>query len=771
LRHPISIAVAIAIIILLGLSFTWGYFPLGDSTNQVTIKETEMEKVWLTVRGNQTNIQAGDKWGEIETFGDAPTGTLSRCHNVSLIQSPGIESVILDHHLWIMMRSNSTDAPILNYTPEIQGNSWNISFEAYAPNGNDNLSGLGQSPQGFGLKAFITDREGTHLAGAELSYGSPGYSFIKIFDGKAGTWEDVSNSILPSTAHKSSDHGTAPDRYIISFRSSNASTCIITVQQTAVGIVGSRVVTMPGSGIPYQLTMKGDATIFSKKVFSSREIYCGAWIVNRLGCRGGTARYPIAEPIYEYINGIESLPSSVIGAAPSPIADATVTIAGARAVFNETTWNYEALLPAVADWCAPVNYSVMVDGATMHGRTLVTYVSQASHAAIAQWWNGWDWVSVFGLDDSSGTWDALIRYAGYDHPTTVYLMDSEGNASDLLPTQSEIGQHSPHLWDSTNRLFWDQANDMAEQGRERLEKFNYASRWDDPAQGGRGHTFISMANPGNAASAQLLYAEYLHGIRLDGRSSDYGAGTGNNVSQLGCWYLPGKCISPGSAWYPYTPMDLMDAGRQLSTDNAYSWNYSFGIVDQIARNHGALRLYGHPNQPNQLPALLHWIDERKTNYTFENWKATDGEVASYIYGRWSTWVKFDAKHSNNGTWTYIVARKNPQDAGYWSVPLTVMLDTHGRTVKDVVVGVGAQTYDMINGSLKNLRGSRVMDAGYDLRDGKLYVSHFWNESALLTVTFADSPSTTIQDPLGNLGTSIGHQLIDTLELRPEEIND
>ena len=727
----IKIVAAIGITLLLVLSANIGLVsPVKSDAGFISEKQLEMENVWLTVGGNQTGVKAVDKWGEIETFGNTSTGTLGNFDNVSLAQSPGIESVILDHHVWIMMRSNATDAPVLNYTPEIKGSSWNITLEGYAPKGNDNLSANGSYPQGFGLKAFVIDKARDKLAGVELSYGSPGYSFIRIFDAKMGSWENVSDEILPSTTHKSPQCGMEPDRYIISFCSSDARTCNITVLQTAVGVIGSRVVTMPGLATPYQLVMQGNATTLSKKVLSSKETLCGGWIVSRIGIRGGTARYPFIEPNYEYVVASESVPTNVTGAVVSQITDATVMIAGVKASYIATKERYEASLSGVVDWSVPVNYDVTVDGVTTHGMILVTYVSPAPHASVSQWWNGWDWVSVFGLDDCSSPGMALSKYSGYHHPVTAYLLATNGNAADILPTQSEIGLHYPHLWWRTNSLFWSEARTTAQQGQKLLDNYPFASRWDDPANGGNGRTFISMANPGNWASYQLLYAEYQDGIRIDGNS-------GNNASQIGSWFLPNQYVSPGSGWDPYTPMDLMDASRQLSTDVAYSWNDTFRIVDQIAQNHGLLRVYGHPETPIKISSILHWIDDNKTDYSYENWKATDGEVASYVYGRWSTDVTFDTNLSNDRTWTYEVKSKDPKMAGYWSVPITIALETKGRPIKDIEIIDRSNTYKMSDGSLKNLHGKRVMDTGYDIRNGKLYISQLWNSNATLRITFAD----------------------------------
>ena len=182
-------------------------------------------------------------------------------------------------------------------------------------------------------------------------------------------------------------------------------------------------------------------------------------------------------------------------------------------------------------------------------------------------------------------------------------------------------------------------------------------------------------------------------------------------------------------------MDLMDAIRQLNTDIARSWNDSFRIVDLIAQNHGLLRVFGHPETPIKTPSILHWIDNSKTNYSHENWKATDGEVASYVYGRWSTQVVFDGNLSNDGTWTYRVMSKDPKKAGYWAVPITIAIDTQGRTIKDVVFVNRSETHQMSDGSLNNLHGKRVMDAGYQIKDGKLFISQIWDSNTTVRIVF------------------------------------
>src|SRR5512138_844896 len=141
------------------------------------------------------------------------------------------------------------------------------------------------------------------------------------------------------------------------------------------------------------------------------------------------------------------------------------------------------------------------------------------------------------------------------------------------------------------------------------------------------------------------------------------------------------------------------------------------MVDRVAEEGGVLRVYGHPGNSMHDAEVLRWIDEPKNNYSFENWKATDGEVASYLYGRWSTDIRYNARLSNPSSWTYDVENKDPAAAGYWRVPITLSIDLGDRTVKDVIVQDGDQILKMSNGTLRDLNSERIMDRGFDLRNG------------------------------------------------------
>ena len=179
----------------------------------------------------------------------------------------------------------------------------------------------------------------------------------------------------------------------------------------------------------------------------------------------------------------------------------------------------------------------------------------------------------------------------------------------------------------------------------------------------------------------------------------------------------------------------MDASRQWNTDNP---GQTYERVKVIAERGGLLRVYAHPGYSIKDADILHWIDDDKTNYSFENWKATDGEAASYTYGRWTTDVVHNDGLSNEDTMVFDVGRQDPKAAGYWLVPVTVAIDIGGKDVKRVEVVEGGHTYSSDGAgdfALRDLDGARVMDLGYDIRGQTLYVSHFWNSSAQLRVVF------------------------------------
>lgn len=738
----------VAVVIVSGLA-TVLLFEHGSS-GETTTEDHRTARAWVDLGAIPSGeVRAEDRWGTVETFSGAATGTLNYYHQASFHQTSGTESVVLDGEVWCMMRSNTTGAVLLRYTPSIQGPGWNISFECYAPQAGDALDPAAGRQQ-IGLTAALVDLRGSILAAVDLSYGTPGDNYVRLREVGTGNTTYFSEAMAPSTTIKGSLEGFSPERYLVSFMSMDNRSCLVTVMRTSGTVVGHSVIDIPPSwGGAAQLVLSTTSNVLAVKTSDPSvpwvvDTHAGAWVVDNLACRGATAPYPLAGPLYEYSAEGAAVPTDELVA--GPYGDASVTIGGKSASFNGTTGRYEADLKLAAGWGREVPYTVDMDGVVVDDTMEMTTVTSAQNAYISEWWNGWDWVSVFGIDDCAGPDSALNIYKGYQHPLTAYVLASGGSSTQTLTyPYVEIALHCPHDWQYGAVKFWKDAVDQAHDGVDFLKgNYSYASRWDAPANGGKGDTYISMANPGNKATYQMLYALYQAGIRIDGRSSEKEAGAPGNHTQLGSWYDPGGYEGSGAGWYPYRSADLMDADRQLSWDMNRNWSTAFGIVSSVAENHGVLRIYGHPRVNDRatgasimIPDVLHWIDDPKTNYSLENWKATDGEVASYIYGKWSTDLSFDASGSDASTWTYNVSKADATAAGYWNVPVTIAIDLHGRTVKDIVVRDGGRTLTASTGTLHDLQGARIMDSGYDLRNGVLYVSSMWSGESKITVTFED----------------------------------
>lgn len=700
------------------------------------------------------DVRDEDRWGSVETFAGAATGTLSYYGQAAFLQTAATECVVLGGEVWCMVRSNTSDATLLRYSPTVQGQGWNISFECYAPQAGD-APDPARGERQIGLTATLIDRQGSALASVDLSYGTPGDNYVRLRDTGTGKTTYFSEAMIPSATVRGAAEGRAPERYLVSFQWAGGGNCTVTVMHTSGAMVGQGEVRVPaGWGGPAQLVLSTSSTVLVTQTLDPSvpwmtDTYSGAWVVDNLACRGATAPYPLAGPLYEYAGEGAAVPNSEL-ATGKPQEGAEVTVDGKTAAFNATTGRYEADLGLSVQWGRSVPYTVILDGVAVSDAMELTMISSARHAQVSEWWNGWDWVSVFGVDDCGGPDGALSTYRGYHHPLTAYIMYAGGTSSQtLVYPYLEIGLHYPHEWQGGAVKFWKDGVTQANDGILFLKQnYEYASRWDAPSNGGKGDTYISMANPGNKATYQQLYALQAAGIRIDGRSSDKDAGSPGNHTQLGSWYDPGGYQGSGAGWYPYRSIDLMDAARLLSWDGERNWSSAFGLVSSVAENHGVLRVYGHPTIKDQgtgaiimQPQLLHWIDDPKTNYSLENWKATDGEVASYIYGRWSTDLEFDAGSSDASTWSYNISRADPATAGYWKVPVTIAIDLDGKKVKDITVTDGGRTLRSSAGSLKDLDGSRIMGSGFDIRNGVLYVSGMWAGDAKLTVTFEDSSAT------------------------------
>ena len=150
----------------------------------------------------------------------------------------------------------------------------------------------------------------------------------------------------------------------------------------------------------------------------------------------------------------------------------------------------------------------------------------------------------------------------------------------------------------------------------------------------------------------MEYAQYQAGIRIEGISSNQFNGAPGNDSLIGAWG-----VDPWAKWDPMGPIDLMDTARQLNTDNTLD----YARILAIAHEGGLARFYNHGiiKQPD----ILHWLCDNKSDPSVENWRATDGEAASYYYGRMTTDVKAVPEVTTSDVQVFEVSRQNPRAAG------------------------------------------------------------------------------------------------------------
>ncbi len=127
-----------------------------------------------------------------------------------------------------------------------------------------------------------------------------------------------------------------------------------------------------------------------------------------------------------------------------------------------------------------------------------------------------------------------------------------GNSSEVLATQSEIGLHLPHDYTTWMKKSWTESVDAATERPGRLSPPSTIT----PAVGttrdyvGDGDAYISMANPGNSATYQMMYAQYAAGMRIEGIGSNLYNGVPGNSSLMGCYWVWGSEIDPYVAWDP-----------------------------------------------------------------------------------------------------------------------------------------------------------------------------------------------------------------------------
>lgn len=713
-------------------------------------------------------------WGFVETLSNLTTGT----HDPSTVAlSSGTltlfdvdsdeESVVLDGSLYEFSRTNHTNITVASYNP-IQMNDglgWNLSLELYPTREDSSYRSILQPAPKLGMIAYVGNESST-MAGVSLYVADPasGYEGVKVFSGKTSTWEAVANDIIPSYPNRHDDHpegpllsesiyGESPDHYVVSFRyASGSSVCEITIIHTNVGLIGKRVVDFPAPivGSP-RLVLATDVGVVPPASSYSFSQW-GYWVLDNIVFRGLASRHVVAAPTYEYVTRAHPLWVSVKDGDGNPVEDAEVSISGQAAHYLPVRQRYEAVLDMSVGWNQRVEYSVVADGIELADSLSATIMPdlEGQRVSLPLWWNGWAWVTVLGQDDCTYPTQGLATLVAHGiitHPATSYMQgNTSGASSDLLASQSEMGMHYPHdnyMWP---RKLWTEAVQSSISSHSLLEgAYTYASRWDNPSYVGVGDSYITMACPGNSGSMQQLYAQYEQGTRIMGITSNFYNGAPGNHSLIGSWHtlwdLPPigdfDWIPPRSQWYPYTQYDLMDAGRGPNLDAALrpiEWQVTFWV----AEHGGVRRIYHHGVISPSAETMMKWIDNPKTNYSYENWKATDGEVASYVYGRWSTDIIYDPIASNDTVMSYDVHRRDPIAAGYWRVPVTIAFNASGRSLLDINITEGGKTFLKSDGTLGSISGKRIMDVGYDVRGETVYVSYFWNETSKLSFVFSDS---------------------------------
>jgi hypothetical protein len=683
-------------------------------------------------------------WGVSETFSEVITGTHGPISfgDFNLTNQSHTESIVLDGWLYVMTREgynvfgDAVTGTVANYTPSgpvDRDDDWNLSAEitrpvedsAYLAHQIENVSGA------QGLTVFLTNSSGTILAGVELVTGHPDNESIRVFNASESSWTVVADDMRPAFTHDYPAYGTKADRYVVSYAHANNSPEVqVLVRNSASGVVYLSNLTVPTIEEANDPTLRFDIYVLDGRV--ATYFVASGWIIDNVMFRSLDSRYPVIEPVYEYVSEDAPLWLEVRDIDGGLVTDADVTIEGVPGLYNWTSGRYELGIDRQVDWDIGFNYSVTVDGIVVNDRFKVTTTSSNdSRVSISKWWNGWDWVSVLGRDDSYGPETALTQFRDYDHPATAYIMSIfQGNSTDILATQSEIAMHFPHDYQLWGHKFWTEAVASAETGHSTFENvYWFASRWDDPRYVGNGDTYISMSNPGDSGSWEQMFAQYLRGMRLMGICSQYYIG--GNSSLIGSYWMYAPLftgVPSWASWDPHSRMDLMDTWRSVNTD--HNETYQWLMTLNAANNGGVLRVYNHGVILNEM--LLRWIVDNKTNTTYENWKATDGEVASYTYGRWSTSIDLDPL-STSTLWRYNVSRKDPTESGYWRVPVTLAVDITDELVEEIEIDDSTWSLKMSDGTLQDLAGSRIMDIGYDIRGTTLYISYFWNDTTQLRI--------------------------------------
>jgi hypothetical protein len=691
---------------------------------------------------NPNSLSAEEKWGRMETFDEVPTGTTQGSNGLTFYPSYDTDIVFLDGCLWVMFRGNES-REIMQYEPLVPLKGWNISFEAFTPREGSSYYGAGKEPGRFSLISNIQSLNGSVLAGIDLRVGSREQEGVYFLSEQSPLWSRVGSDILPAYSRDTSKEAYMPDRYTVAY-AYDGHELNVTVVHSLVGMVFRTSLDVEQWAVSPVLRISDASEVTPLMTDIANYGNNGGWMLDNFAARPSGSPYPRVAPLLETVDVEDAIWLSIVDENGEVIPEANVSLGSSRSSLITSTGRYQAMLPRPVDWAAPTSYLIDLPDITIEGRIKVTTTFQEEGLSVTQWWNGWDWATVFGLDDCIGPDSALQHYSAFDHPTTAYVMFLAGSSRDVLDTDSEIGMHNPHDYMTWMKRSWSESEASAEENQQLFrDLYEYASRWDSPSNGGLGDTYLSLANPGNSATYQMMFAQYLAGTRIEGMGSQPGNGAPGNTTWIGSYGSYGGWNTDYNvSWSPLTMMDLMDANRLWSTDNPdQSYEQLLQRFSQVADRSGLLRVYGHPefrifgDDYRNVTALLDYLDDIKPDGSPENWKATDGEVASYIYGSRTTDVKLNRAESTNGLLVYDVERKDPRTSGYWNVPITLRLNIEGAKVVEVKVVEGDRTYSSLgngNDVLPYLNKARVMDCGYDIR-GDLYVSHFWNSSSKLIV--------------------------------------
>jgi len=697
---------------------------INEGSNLIYVNATDnagnkgSDAIWVTSDSTR---------GSRVTFAGVPTGTTQSIQYLDIMGNTATDVVVIDGALWFMYRS-SNNAEVARYHPYYPGSSWNISFEAYAPK--TGSAYIGMDPGRFGLRAIIKSGS-TELAGVEIAVGNSTSEGIYVLEGS--TWNLVRHDIAPAFPGGDSSNGEKADRYVVSFELKQG---IITamVRHTVLGTLLVR--SFPADMADAVIHLCSDSTVRMGGSAPYIRSVNGGWMVDDLTIRGPDTTYPILPLLWLEAPQGGPVRVKMMDEGGVPIA---VQMRIANKVAVRSGSYYEASYPRTVNWSVETMIDVDTGPVIFRDSVKVTTTSTVLGARVTNWWGGWAWVSVLGTDDCKGFGTTKSIYSGYDHPLTAYVMTRSGSSADILASQSELALHLPHDFLNWKTMNWSGAVASANSGHSQLESYyTYASRWDNPAYVGKGDTYISLANPGSAATYQMMFAQYQRGTRIMGDSSNFVDTVAGNSSLYGSWILPNShwWTTPGHSWQPSRPEDMLDSYRAWNTDgNGAPWN----IVKSIASQGGLLRIYNHQSIKSNAATVVHWIVDPKTNFSYENWKATDGEVASYVYASHTTSI---SKNISAGSMAYDICRQNPKAAGYWLVPVTVAIDLLGRHVSQVCVIEHTSNGDVTK-ILRPLLSKRVMDLGYDIRNDTLFVSDFFNASATIIVT---TLTVTITDP-------------------------